>query len=58
MTNEYGARLDRNGYAPSIVQEYMDECFICRANGYRDKLDRHEIFTGRIETNQNGWGCG
>ena len=39
MTNEYGARLDRNGYAPSIVQEYMDECFICRANGYRDKLD-------------------
>lgn len=37
------SRLDRNGYAPSILQQ--DECcFLC---GRRDrKLDRHEPFGG------------
>ena len=35
MVNEYGAKLDRNGYAPSIIQDEADEsCFICYANGY------------------------
>ena len=29
MTNEYGAELDRNGYAPSIVQDDTDCCYIC-----------------------------
>lgn len=44
--NEYGAELDRNGYAPSIVQDDTDErCFICFANG-SDPLNRHEIFGG------------
>lgn len=34
-------------YAPSIVQAYAGECCcICLANGYHDKLDRHEIFGG------------
>lgn len=42
-SNEYGARLDRNGYAPSILQ-HAECCFRCgRTNG---KLDRNEIFGG------------
>lgn len=41
--NEYGARLDRNGYAPSILQK-AEYCFRCgRTNG---KLDRNEVFGG------------
>lgn len=44
MTNEYGAELDRNGYAPSIVQDDTDCCYICY--GCREKLDKHEIFGG------------
>lgn len=41
--NEYGARLDRNGYAPSILQQ-AECCFRCgRTSG---KLDRNEIFGG------------
>lgn len=47
MRNEYGARLDKNGYAPSIVQPETEEyphCWNClRATG---KLDRHEVFGG------------
>ena len=36
--------LDRNGYAPSILQDDMEHCFLC---GRCDrKLDRHEIFPG------------
>ena len=38
-----GKQLDRNGYAPSLLQEDLTYCFLC---GRRDrKLDRHEIFT-------------
>ncbi len=34
--------LDRNGYAPSIVQEDMTCCYVC---GLSDqKLDRHEVY--------------
>ena len=41
--NEFGAELDRNGYAKSIVQ-LGTCCFKCGAeNG---KLDRHEIWGG------------
>ena len=36
-------KLDRNGYAPSILQD-GDYCFLC---GRMDrKLDRHEVFGG------------
>ena len=42
MTNEWGAELDRNGYAPSIVQADTSKCFLCQRSGV--KLDRHEIF--------------
>ena len=42
MKNEWGAELDRNGYAPSIVQADTSKCFLCQRSGV--KLDRHEIF--------------
>ena len=43
MTNEYGVTLDRNGYAPSIVQD-IDGCWFCKTQ--QGKLDRHEIYHG------------
>lgn len=43
MTNEYGVTLDRNGYAPSIVQD-IDGCYYCGTTA--GKLDRHEIYHG------------
>lgn len=36
--------LDRNGYAPSIVQRNLSRCYWCA--GSHEKLDRHEIFGG------------
>lgn len=44
MKNEYGAPLDCNGYAPSILQYDLDACYICY--GCREKLDRHEVLFG------------
>lgn len=44
MKNEYGAPLDRNGYAPSILQGDENACFTCF--GCREKHDRHEVFGG------------
>lgn len=43
MTNEYGVTLDRNGYAPSIVQD-INGCWFCKTQ--QGKLDRHEIYHG------------
>lgn len=43
MTNEYGVTLDRNGYAPSIVQDIAG-CYYCTTQC--GKLDRHEVFHG------------
>lgn len=44
MKNEYGAVLDSNGYAPSILMRKPDRCHIC---GRRDlPLQRHEVFHG------------
>ena len=39
-------KLDRNGYAPSIIQPKQDypHCFLC--GGLAQKLDRHEAFPG------------
>ena len=51
--NEYGVKLDRNGYAPSICQE-AECCFKCgRTNG---KLDRHEIWGGNFRTKSKRYG--
>lgn len=51
--NEYGAPLDRNGYAPSIL--FTEErCFIC---GKRNvKLDRHEPFGGPYREKSKNYG--
>lgn len=40
MKNEYGTPLDRNGYAPSIMQRDQF-CYWCCKSG---PLQRHEIF--------------
>lgn len=48
MRNEYGVKLDRNGYAPSILQGDMESCIRCGRNGYTDHLDRHEVFGGAM----------
>jgi hypothetical protein len=65
--NEFGAKLDRNGYAPSILtchDEY--HCKLCGRNGMRDPLDRHEIFGGGLREKSKryglwvhlcGWSC-
>lgn len=34
--------LDRNGYAPSILQDDLTECYRCGHS--HEKLDRHEIY--------------
>lgn len=53
MLNEYGATLDRNGYAPSIVQD-IEGCYFCaRQTG---KLDRHEIFHGAFRKKSKALG--
>jgi len=51
--NEYGAPLDKNGYAPSIL--FTEErCFFC---GRRDrKLDRHEPFGGALREKSKNYG--
>ena len=35
-------KLDRNGYAPSILQDELGECFRCGRSC--EKLDRHEVY--------------
>ena len=53
MTNEYGAVLDRHGYAPSILQK-AECCFKCgRTNG---KLDRHEVFPAALRQKSKRYG--
>jgi len=44
MKNEYGMRLDRNGYARSVLQD--DTCRCCKCGRRDRKLDRHEVFGG------------
>lgn len=41
MTNEFGEKLDRNGYGKSILQDSERECWLC---GDDRNLERHEIF--------------
>ena len=47
MKNEYGVTLDRNGYAPSIIEEHSETCcWNCGRNGNGNPLNRHEVFYG------------
>lgn len=49
-----GAKLDANGYAPSIMQEDMTRCYLC---GRADrKLDRHEPFGGAFRDKSKKYG--
>ena len=43
MKNEFGEPLDRNGYAPSIIQTQMDWCWQC-GRRLPECLERHEVF--------------
>ena len=43
MVNEYGVELDRNSYAPSILNRY-DGCQVCLRN--MRTLERHEVVHG------------
>jgi hypothetical protein len=54
MKNEWGAELDRNGYAPSIVQADTSKCFLCQRSGV--KLDRHEIFGNAMRSKSKRMG--
>ena len=56
MTNEFGVKLDRNGYAPSIFPKGEDICLICNR---RDKaLHRHEVFHGTLYRERSkAYGC-
>ena len=42
MTNEFGAPLDSNGYAPSILTGDDASCYVC----YYPVTARHEVFFG------------
>ena len=45
MVNEYGAELDRNGYAPSILnRNAVRSCQLCLKS--TADLQRHEVFHG------------
>ena len=47
MTNEFGAVLDRAGYAPSILQAAGKSCcYLCGKPAGGEKMDRHEPWNG------------
>ena len=55
-TNEVGVMLDKNGYAPSIVDPYVDfdqRCFMCN---WRGDLARHEIFNASNRQKSKAYG--
>lgn len=57
MKNEYGAKLDRNGYAPSIIPGHDEcRCYMCDKNGAYDPIDRHEIFGGGLREKSKRYG--
>ncbi|MBQ2633092.1 MAG: hypothetical protein IJF88_00710 [Oscillospiraceae bacterium] len=45
MQNEFGVKLDRAGYAPSIMQRERCGCALC-GREFGAKLDRHEPWGG------------
>lgn len=54
MTNEYGAPLDRNGYAPSILCNDEHTCWLCECSGGR--IERHEVFGGALREKSKAHG--
>ena len=53
MKNEFGVKLEANGYAPSIVHLHDDACFIC---DYMGELARHEIFNASNREKSKAYG--
>lgn len=51
--NEYGVKLDSNGYAPSILNQ-QPTCLICG----RYHTARHEVFYGPYRDKSKRLGCG
>ena len=55
MTNEYGVKLDSNGYAPSVIDLFeSNKCFLCWCGG---DLVRHEVFHGPNRAKSKALGC-
>lgn len=52
MKNEYGAELDSNGYARSVIAD-RKSCYICRVVG---ELARHEVFHGPFRRKSKAYG--
>ena len=52
MTNEYGTPLDRNGYAPTIMQR-AERCYLCGRSGI---LQRHEIYGNAYRDKSKSYG--
>lgn len=46
MKNEYGVKLDRNGYAPSVLGSGSTRFGTCRICGRLCYTERHEVFFG------------
>lgn len=51
--NEYGEKLDSNGYAPSILSK-SPTCLICG----RYRTARHEVFSDHTGIRASGLACG
>lgn len=55
MTNEFGIKLDNNGYAPSVIQPVNNQT--CRICGRSGDLVRHEVFHGPNRAKSKALGC-
>lgn len=51
--NEFGAPLDKNGYAPSILTTEQGKCYLCENYTH---TERHEIFGGSNRTKSKALG--
>ena len=51
--NMFGTRLDRNGYAPSIMDGADGECWNC---GSTTHTERHEVFGGALRAKSKALG--
>ena len=55
-TNEVGVMLDKNGYAPSVVDPYSDLSKRCYHCDWRGDLVRHEIFNASNRQKSKAYG--
>lgn len=55
MVNQYGIRLDRNGYAPSLFKNRPGRCLLCER--VDRPLQRHEVFHGPYRQKAKALGC-